>query len=158
MSPYLPVQRAMNNRGDGRYFDKSEFRYHADGDDFECPAGERLPKKTKSTKDRLYLYTCEVCTGCRLKAQCTSAKQRWVTRHFEEDVLNEVAERTESDPLVMRWRRAMVEHPFGTPKRRMDGGRFLLRGLSKVKAEMALAATAYNLTRAINVLGTRRLC
>ena len=43
-------------------------------------------------------------------------------------------------------------------KRRMDGGRFLVRGLHKVKAEMALAITAYNLTRAINVLGVPRLC
>ena len=52
----------------------------------------------------------------------------------------------------------MVEHPFGTLKRRMDGGRSLVRDLQKVKAEMALAVTAYNVTRAINVLGTKRLC
>lgn len=55
-------------------------------------------------------------------------------------------------------RPSMVEHPFGTLKRRMDGGRFLVRGLHKVKAEMALAMTAYNITRAINVLGAKRLC
>ena len=52
----------------------------------------------------------------------------------------------------------MVEHPFGTLKRRMDGGQLLLRGLQKVKAEISLAATVYNLTRAINILGTRKLC
>jgi transposase len=158
MRPYLPVQRAINNRDGGRYFDKSAFSYHADGDYFECPAGERLPKKTKSTEKRVYLYTSEVCAECRLKAQCTSAERRWVSRHFEEETLNEVATRTDANPQAMSRRRAMVEHPFGTLKRRMDGGRFLLRGLQKVKAEMALAATAYNLTRAINVLGTRRLC
>lgn len=157
MRPYLPVQRALNTQGDGGLFDKSAFTYHADGDYFECPAGESLPKKTKATKDRLYLYTSEACSGCRLKQQCTTAKQRWVTRHFEEDVLNEVADRTDANPMMMRRRKAMVEHPFGTLKRRMDGGRFLVRGLQKVKAEMALAVTAYNLTRAINVLGTRRL-
>jgi len=93
-----------------------------------------------------------------LKVRCTSAKQRWVSRHFEEDVLNEVAERTAANPLMMRRRKGIVEHPFGTLKRRMDGGRFLVRGLQKVKAEMALAVTAYNLTRAINVLGVPRLC
>ena len=60
--------------------------------------------------------------------------------------------------MMMRRRSGMVEHPFGTLKRRMDGGRFLLRGLQKVKAEMPLAVTAYNLTRAINVLGVRQLC
>ncbi len=157
LTPYVPVNRSINNRGDGRLFDKSAFTYDADGDYFKCPAGERLPKKTKSTKDRLYLYTTAACTGCQLKEQCTQGKQRWVSRHFEEDVLNQVAARTDANPLMMRRRKAMVEHPFGTLKRRMDGGRFLLRGLQKVKAEMALAVTAYNLTRAINVLGTKRL-
>ena len=158
MRPYVPVQRAMNNQGGGRYFDKTAFHYHADGDYFECPAGERLAKRTKSSKDRLYLYTSEACGQCRLRAQCTASKQRWVSRHFEEDVLNEVADRTEANPLMMRRRSGMVEHPFGTLKRRMDGGRFLVRGIQKVKAEMALAVTAYNLTRAINVLGARQLC
>lgn len=122
-------------------------------------SGETLPRRSRSTKERLYLYTSEASgTGCRLKAQCTTAKQRWVSRHFDEGVLNEVADGTDANPLMMRRRKAMVEHPFGTLKRRMDGGRFLLRGLEKVKAEMALAATAYNLTRAINVPGARRLC
>lgn len=158
LRPYVPVNRSINNYGDGKLFDKSAFSYHAHGDYFECPAGEILPKKRQSTRDRLHLYTTEACTGCRLKEQCTMGKQRWVSRHFEEDVLNEVADRTAANPLMMRRRNAMVEHPFGTLKRRMDGGRFLLRGLQKVKAEMALAVTAYNLTRAINILGTRKLC
>lgn len=157
LRPYVPVNRAINNHGDGTLFDKSVFTYHADGDYYTCPGGEALPKKSKSTKDRLYLYTTKACTGCRLKEQCTIGKQRWVSRHFDEDVLDEVANRTEANPLMIRRRKGMVEHPFGTLKRRMDGGRFLVRGLQKVKAEMALAVTAYNLTRAINILGARRL-
>ena len=58
---------------------------------------------------------------------------------------------------MMRRRKGMVEHPFGTLKRRMDGGQLLLRGLQKVEAEISLAATVYNLTRAINILGARQL-
>lgn len=158
LTPYVPVNRSINNHGGGELFDKSVFSYHADSDYYACPAGEHLSKKTRSSKDRLYLYTTKACTDYRLKEQCTMGKQRWVSRHFEEDVLNEVADRTDANPLMMRRRKAMVEHPFGTLKRRMDGGRFLVRGLQKVKAEMALAVTAYNLTRAINVLGARQLC
>ena len=112
LRPYVPVNRSINNHGDGRLFDKSAFSYHADGDYYACPAGEHLPKKTRSTKDRLYLYTTKACTDCRLKQQCTTGKQRWVSRHFEEDVLNDVAERTAAKPLMMRRRKAMVEHPF----------------------------------------------
>ncbi len=158
MVPYLPVQRSVNSQGAGTYFDRTAFQYEAEGDYFLCPAGEHLPKKTKSTKDRLYLYTSTACGDCKLKERCTGAKQRWVTRHFEEGVLNEVERRVDANPMIMRRRKAMVEHPFGTLKSRMDGGRFLLRGLEKVKAEMALAVTAYNLTRAINVVGAKRLC
>ncbi|UCH47987.1 MAG: IS1182 family transposase [Betaproteobacteria bacterium] len=155
---YVPVNRAINNQGDGKLFDKSAFTYHAEGDYYQCPAGQRLAKKTKSTAKRLYLYTNAACQDCHVREHCTTAGQRWVTRHFEEDVLDAVADRTAANPLMMQRRKGMVEHPFGTLKRRMDGGRFLLRGLQKVKAEMALAVTAYNLTRAINVLGTRQLC
>jgi transposase len=158
MTPWVPVQRAMNSQGNGTHFDKTAFAYNATDDSYTCPAGERLPKKTKSTRNRLFLYTTDACGSCHLKTQCTATKQRWVTRHFDEAVLNEVAARTAANPMVMRRRSGMVEHPFGTLKRRMDGGRFLLRGLQKVKAEMALAVTAYNLTRAINVLGVRQLC
>lgn len=158
LTPYVPVNRNTNNQGGGGRFDKSAFSYHAEGDYYQCPAGERLPKKTRNTRDRLYLYTTAACADCRIRERCTLGKQRWVSRHFDEEVLNEVAERTDANPLMMRRRSGMVEHPFGTLKRRMDGGRFLLRGLQKVKAEISLAATAYNLTRAINVLGTRRLC
>ena len=158
MTPYLPVQRAMNTSGNGDYYDKSEFRYHAEGDYYSCPADKQLPRKTKATRTRIYLYTSEACRDCALKSKCTGSEQRWVSRHFEEDVLGEVAARTKAKPQMMRQRKGMVEHPFGTLKRRMDGGRFLLRGLEKVKAEIALAVTAYNLTRAINILGARQLC
>jgi transposase len=158
LTPWVPVQRAINNQGTGRSYDKTAFAYNAADDSYTCPAGERLPKKTKATKDRLYLYTTDACGSCDLKMHCTATPQRWVTRHFDEAVLNEVAARTAANPMMMRRRSGMVEHPFGTLKRRMDGGRFLLRGLQKVKAEMALAVTAYNLTRAINVLGVRQLC
>jgi len=157
MCVYVPVQRAKNPQGPS-YFDKQAFEYHRDGDYYRCPAGERLAKKTQASRKRLYLYASEACPTCALKSQCTTAKQRWVSRHFEEETLNEVAARTAANPQMMRRRKGIVEHPFGTLKRRMDGGRFLVRGLHKVKAEMALAVTAYNLTRAITVLGVPRLC
>lgn len=52
----------------------------------------------------------------------------------------------------------LVEHPFGNLKQWLFGnGRFLLRQLEGTRAEMALAVTAYNLKRAISVLGTRKM-
>ncbi|KPC23701.1 Transposase [Pseudomonas syringae pv. cilantro] len=61
-------------------------------------------------------------------------------------------------PEMMANRRSIVEHPFGNLKQWLFGnGRFLLRQLEGTKAEMALAVNAYNLKRAIKVLGVRHL-
>src|SRR5262249_6963229 len=65
--------------------------------------------------------------------------------------------RVEADPGVMRRRRCTAEHPFGTIKRMTAGGRFLTRGLNKVKAETALSVLAYNILRAINLVGASGL-
>ncbi len=57
----------------------------------------------------------------------------------------------------MNRRKAIVEHPFGTMKRSMNQGYFLLRGLPKVCAEMSLTVLAYNLKRVMTMLGVSTL-
>ncbi len=51
----------------------------------------------------------------------------------------------------------IVEHPFGTIKHTLNGNYFLLRTEKKVRGEVALLFLAYNLKRAINLLGFERL-
>lgn len=61
-------------------------------------------------------------------------------------------------PEMMTRRRSIVEHPFGNLKQWLFGnGRFLLRQLKGARAEMPLAVQAYNLKRAIKVLGAQKL-
>ncbi len=60
-------------------------------------------------------------------------------------------------PDVIRQRACLAEHPFGTMKRGMDQGYFLLRGLEKVKAEFSLTVLAYNLKRVIRIVGVPQL-
>jgi hypothetical protein len=57
----------------------------------------------------------------------------------------------------MRQRRETVEHPFRTIKARMGATHFLMKTLPKVASEMALSVLAYNLTRVMNIVGTRAL-
>ena len=52
-------------------------------------------------------------------------------------------------------RRETVEHPFG--KMRMGAAHFLMKTLPRVASEMALSVLAYNLTRVMNIVGTRAL-
>jgi transposase len=51
----------------------------------------------------------------------------------------------------------LVEHPFGTMKRGMNQGYFLMRGLKKVAAEVSLTVLSYNIKRALNILGMRAM-
>jgi len=60
-------------------------------------------------------------------------------------------------PALFRQRKELSEHPYGTMKRAMDQGYFLLKGLRKVRGEFSLTVLAYNLNRAFSLLGTRRL-
>lgn len=62
-----------------------------------------------------------------------------------------------ADPSLMVTRRCTVEHPFGTIKRMSGGGRFLTRGLRRVKAEAALSVLAYKLIHAANAFGIDKL-
>jgi hypothetical protein len=57
----------------------------------------------------------------------------------------------------MRVRRQTAEHPFGTLKAWMGHTHFLTRTLPRVSTEMSLHILAYNLKRALNVLGVKPL-
>lgn len=66
-------------------------------------------------------------------------------------------QRRDANPQVMRPPRETVEHPFGTIKARMGATHFLTKTLPKVAAEMALSVLAYNLTRVMNIVGSKQL-
>jgi hypothetical protein len=53
----------------------------------------------------------------------------------------------------MRTRRETAEHPFGTIKSWMGSTHFQMRTLKHVSTEMSLHVLAYNLKRAMRILG-----
>ena len=66
-------------------------------------------------------------------------------------------QRATNNPIWMKQRRSIVEHPFGTIKWMVGNPRFLLRGLKKAKAELALSVLSYNLKRVIKIQGVQML-
>ena len=66
-------------------------------------------------------------------------------------------ERLDRAPESMRIRRQTAEHPFGTIKAWMGATHFLMRRQHKVATEMALNVLAYNMKRAIAILGCSTL-
>src|SRR6266403_601366 len=155
ITPCVPANRAVNNQGD--FFDRTAFSYEPQTDTFRCPAGRTLVRKQVLTRKRSILYVAEDCSDCALKPRCTRVERRFVRRHLYEDALERMNARVEADPGLMRQRRCTAEHPFGTIKRMTAGGRFLTRGLNKVKAETALSVLAYNILRTINLVGASGL-
>ena len=97
------------------------------------------------------------CLACRIKSQCTTGKERRITRWAHEHLVEDVQRRLDENPDAMRQRRETVEHPFGTIKARMGATHFLMKRLPNVACEMALHVLAYNLTRVMNILGTGQL-
>jgi transposase len=154
----LPKPVTSGIMAKGRY-GKQDFVYLPDADVYRCPAGERLKYYYTNVENglRLRRYWTNACRTCALKSRCTTGVQRRITRWEHEDVLEAVQRRLDGDPQAMRRRRETVEHPFGTIKARMGATHFLMKTLPRVAAEMALHVLAYNLTRVMNIMGSRRL-
>lgn len=72
-------------------------------------------------------------------------------------MLDRRAIRFAARPDILDIRRETVEHPFGSIKQWMNQGTFLMRGLDKVRGQFSLTALAYNLRRAINLVGAKGL-
>ncbi len=106
---------------------------------------------------QLRKYWSSACPRCPLKARCTTAPYRRITRWEHEDVLERRQARLEWTPEASRLRRQTVEHPFGTLKAWMGATHFLTRTLPRVRTEMSLWVLAYNMKRMIKILGTQPL-
>ncbi len=150
----LPKPLTSGSKAKGR-FSKQDFVYLADEDVYRCPAGERLVYHFTNQEKGLTLhrYWTNACQGCAIKDQCTTGKERRITRWEHEHVLEAVEQRLDEHPEKMRQRRETVEHPFGTIKCWMGATHFQMKTLKRVGTEMALHVLAYNLKRVMAILG-----
>jgi hypothetical protein len=143
-----------NNLADG-LFDKRDFVYDARKDQYRCPAGKiAIYRFTAEEAGKTqHKYGSSDCPQCPMKPRCTKGKYRRISRWEHEDILDDVQELLEAAPEAMKLRRQTVEHVFGTFKAWMGMSHFLTRTLPRVRTEMSLQVLAYNLKRAIKILG-----
>ncbi len=159
ITPYLPKPRTSANRQLG-LFGKEDFRYDPEQDCYHCPSGEQLTFRFQTTEqDReIRYYATTACGSCSIRQQCTRNKRgRRITRWVHEDVLEQMERRARASPEKMKLRKQLAEHPFGTIKRAWNQGYFLTKGLEGVNAEMSLTMLAYNIKRAIQILGVPKM-
>jgi transposase len=156
---YVPRPRKGHGQEEGR-FHKSEFRYEAERDVYHCPGGAVLSRVTQSGKrgQLVYFYgNAKACRGCPLRAQCTTADYRRVERWEHEAVLDRATARLAAAPEMMKLRRSVVEHPFGTIK--FWGGHWAVqtRGMAGARTEFTLSVLAYNLRRLLKLVPMPKL-
>jgi hypothetical protein len=132
--------------------------YDEEKDEFICPAGKSLiyQETSQQKTENGYLierrhYECEDCQGCPLKVQCTQAtgNRRIQISSRLEELKKRARDNLHSEKgKELRSRRGVdVESVFGRLKWNWGYGRFLLRGVEKVKVEWGLLSIAHNLTK-----------
>ncbi len=142
-----------------------------------CPQGKILREKSIKKNGNIRYCNKLACKNCKNK--CT--KSEWKEVDFSKDsLIHKVGgswkenkkddsvkriKKTEKKAVFimklnmekLKKRMSTSEHPFGTVKRHLEGYYFLLKGKAKVEAETALLFMAYNMKRAINMLGVRQM-
>lgn len=159
LTPLVPRPLTSANEARG-LFTKDDFVYDPGADVYRCPAGEALTYRSTTIElgRRIKNYRTRACGRCPLKPRCTRNKDgRKITRWVDEHLLEEMEQRLQRDRALFAQRKELSEHPFGTMKRAMDQGYFLLKGLRKVRGEFSLTVLAYNLKRVINLVGVPQL-
>ncbi len=152
-----PITSANAKRG---LFTKDDFVYDRTRDLYRCPAGQTLSYRTTTVElgRSIKNYRTRACVRCALRPRCTRNKDgRKITRWVDEHLLEDMERRLQRERALFAQRKSLAEHPFGTMKRAMDQGYFLLKGLPKVRGEFSLTVLAYNLKRVLNLVGVPRL-
>jgi transposase len=134
-------------------YHKDRFIYNASTDSYICPKGKTLKflrlGKYRDTPVRVYSVGGAVCRQCPAFGECTKDRRNgrrvgigpqdfFLRRHREWMATREAKD-------LYRKRKELPEPVFGIMKEQMAGRRFLLRGLTNVRAEATLLATAFNL-------------
>jgi transposase len=154
ISTLIPKPQTSNNQAMG-LFDKRDFRYIPEDDQYRCPAGQRAIYRFTRIEAGLTIhrYWSSACPRCPMKARCTTGDYRRISRWEHEAVLEAVQERLDRTPNAMRLRRQTAEHPFATLKAWMGSNHFLTKTLPRVSTEMSLNVLAYNFKRVMHIVG-----
>lgn len=151
-----------------------------------CPMGQVLPKTRQRGPGTVYAKR-SICPSCQNRCttskshktvyfgpeSCCVAAMMYgdqpainipppdfipTNSFFKKNPIQKTVLLSVADDIPKQKERLCVsEHPFGTVKWYHGAHYFLCRGISKTTAEIGLSFLAYNLRRAINLVGTKQL-
>jgi transposase len=131
-----------------------------------CPMGQVLyPKYYMKRIHKGAFKNTAACRNCTNRCTKSSSGIRFEidipecewTKEYDDRDLFITQIHVRPDKELIRKRKSIVEHPFGTIKRHHYGDYCLTKGIPSVTGEYALTFLAYNFRRAVNILGTSRM-
>lgn len=143
-------QKCIKKNGNIRYANKNACRHCKNRN--KCYKGRNEWKEIDFTKDQLQKPCRDWLNADGKEAEKTTTREKW---HYEKKKVVKFI--LKPDREKTRHRMCLSEHPFGTMKRAMGATYFLLKGLRKVAGEFALFCLGYNLERAKNLLGYKKM-
>ena len=139
-------------------YDKSNFVYDEEADQYICPEGRTLTSYTKTKQDgrEVTIYRGTDCSGCPVKSKCTKAQARTITRDGREALQEKMREklRSEQGKKIYQMRSYTVEPVFGNMKWNKRRLIMSMRGKRKVKGEFLLMCLAHNIGKIISKIQT----
>jgi Transposase DDE domain len=149
ITPHIPVID-KSNREDGA-FSRRDFRYDAQRDVYDCPAGKELRTSGTVHEGTTLLYRASKldCDRCSLKSQCCPKEPaRKIPRNIYENARDIARSLVGTEAFEQSRRdRKHIEMRFAHLKRILRLGRLRLRGPRGAQDEFVLAALAQNLRR-----------
>jgi transposase len=147
--PAVPYKRPMTKFG---FFKKYEYVYDEYYDCILCPGNQVLPYSTTNRDGyQEFKSNPNYCKNCKFLTQCTQSKaqQKLVARHVWEPYI-ELAEDYRHTPAyreIYQMRSQTIERVFADAKEKHAMRYTQLRGLQKVKMQVALTFACMNLKK-----------
>lgn len=156
----VPKGKDGNQKAEEGY-KRKDFTYDVEKDEYTCPEGHTLKHmrdQTDSNGDTSFVYAnYSACANCPNRKKCTKGKHREISRKSFQTEVDELDKRFIKRKGEYKKRQEIIEHQFGTIKWVWGFDRYYTKGIGFAAAENALRFTAYNLRRAINMMGVEGL-
>ncbi len=136
-------------------YQKADFRWDAEAQQYTCPQGHPLPfdrtKHKKRTNGQPYtvaIYRCRTCAACPVRGQCTKSQGgRTIERTDYDDAVDRqrAKQQQPEQAALLKRRGSLIERVFGVIKGPLGLTRWTVAGLAGVRGQWALTCLTYNL-------------
>ncbi len=149
---YQASQRGRRTDEDSPFHAKN-FTYNPKKGVFLCPNHKELVFSYRTVDDRennLSVYRCQECLACKYFGRCTKSPQgRKIKVYDYIHLIRQMRQKLDTalGKRIYSRRKTIVEPALGNIKHNLGFRQFLLRGLTKVRAEFTLIAIVHNIKK-----------